>query len=76
MANDSGSNHGGQRIQGEHVNRHRMLDTASVTDFPARPIAVDRLARVALVACMCKLPTTLMARVCTDDPWHNPLQGA
>jgi hypothetical protein len=76
VANDSGSNHGGQRIQGEHVDRHRMLDTASVTDFPARPIAVDRLARVAWAADMCKLPITLVARVCTDKCWGNPLQGA
>jgi hypothetical protein len=49
---------------------------AFVKAFYERLIAAGKLPKVALVACMRKLLTTLNAMVRTSKPWDNSLHGA
>jgi hypothetical protein len=52
---------------------------AGRSDPPAfydRLIAAGKLPKVALVACMRKLLTTLNAMVRTNQPWNNSPRGA
>jgi transposase len=44
--------------------------------FYDRLLAAGKLPKVALVACMSKLLTTLNAMVRTSKPWDNSLHGA
>lgn len=47
-----------------------------VKAFYDRLIAAGKLPKVALVACMRKLLTTLNAMVRANKPWDNSLRGA
>jgi len=85
MANDSGSSKGRRRIQGGRFDVRRVLYMAALTascrnpvikTFYDRLIAAGKLPKVALVACMRKLLTTLNAMVRTHQPWNNSLHGA
>jgi len=85
MANDSGSSKGRRRIQGGRFEIRRVLYMAALTAsrrnpviraFYERLIAAGKLPKVALVACMRKLLTTLNAMVRTNQPWNNSLHGA
>ena len=85
MANDSGSSKGRRRIQGGRFDVRRVLYMAALTasrrnptikPFYDRLIAAGKLPKVALVACMRKLLTTLNAMVRTNRPWDNSLHGA
>jgi transposase len=85
MANDSGSNKGRRRIQGGRFEIRRVLYMAALTAsrrnpairaFYERLIAAGKLPKVALVACMRKLLTTLNAMVRTNQPWNNSLHDA
>ncbi|AJQ87337.1 IS110 family transposase [Xanthomonas oryzae pv. oryzicola] len=85
MANDSGSSKGRRRIRGGRFDVRRVLYMAALTAsrrnpvvkaFYERLIAADKLPKVALVACMRKLLTTLNAMVRTNKPWDNSLHGA
>ncbi len=85
MANDSGSSRGRRRIQGGRFDVRRVLYMAALTasrrnpvikPFYERLIAAGKLPKVALVACMRKLLTTLNAMVRTKQPWDNLLHGA
>ncbi|AKO04849.1 IS110 family transposase [Xanthomonas oryzae pv. oryzicola] len=85
MANDSGSSKGRRRIRGGRFDVRRVLYMAALTTsrrnpvvkaFYERLIAADKLPKVALVACMRKLLTTLNAMVRTNKPWDNSLHGA
>jgi transposase len=82
MANDSGSTKGRRRIQGGRFEIRRVLYMAALTasrrnpiikTFYARLIAAGKLPKVALVACMRKLLTTLNAMVRTNKPWDSSL---
>jgi transposase len=84
-ANDSGSSKGRRRIQGGRFDIHRVLYMAALTasrrnpvfkTFYGRLIAAGKLPKVALVACMRKLLTTLNAMVRTNKRWDNSLHGA
>jgi transposase len=77
MANDSGSSKGRRRIQGGRFEIRRVLYMAALTAsrrnpvvkaFYERLIAAGKLPKVALVACMRKLLTTLNAMVRTNKP--------
>lgn len=85
MANDSGSSKGRRRIQGGRFDVRRVLYMAALTAsrrnpvvkaFYDRLIAAGKLPKVALVACMRKLLTTLNAMVRANKPWDNSLRGA
>lgn len=85
MAKDSGTSRGRRRIQGGRFEIRRVLYMATLTAsrhnpairaFYQRLIAVGKLPKVALVACMRKLLTTLNAMVRTDTPWENSLHLA
>ncbi len=85
MAHDSGSSRGRRRIQGGRFEIRRVLYMATLTAtrynpvikaFYQRLIAAGKLPKVALVACMRKLLTTLNAMVRTNQPWDNSLHGA
>ncbi|QBG91859.1 IS110 family transposase [Xanthomonas oryzae] len=85
MANDSGSSKGRRRIRGGRFDVRRVLYMAALTAsrrnpvvkaFYERLITADKLPKVALVACMRKLLTTLNAMVRTNKPWDNSLHGA
>lgn len=82
MANDSGSSKGRRRIQGGRFDVRRVLYMAALTAsrrnptikaFYDRLIAAGKLPKVALIACMRKLLTTLNAMVRTNKPWENSL---
>ncbi len=84
MANDSGSCKGRRRIQGGRFDVRRVLYMAALTAsrrnpvikaFYERLIAAGKLPKVALVACMRKLLTTLNAMVRTNQPWNNSLHA-
>lgn len=85
MANDSGSSKGRRRIQGGRFEIRRVLYMAALTasrrnptikTFYDRLIVAGKLPKVALVACMRKLLTTLNAMVRTNQPWNNSLHAA
>lgn len=85
MANDSGSSKGRRRVQGGRFEIRRVLYMATLTatrynpaikTFYERLKAAGKLSKVALVACMRKLLTTLNAMVRTGKPWDKSLHGA
>jgi transposase len=85
MANDSGSHKGRRRIQGGRFDVRRVLYMAALTAsrrnpvikaFYGRLIAAGKLPKVALVACMRKLLTTLNAMVRTNQHWNHSPHGA
>ena len=85
IANDSGTSRGRRRIQGGRFEIRRVLYMAALTasrrnpaikPFYERLIAVGKQPKVALVACMRKLLTTLNAMVRTNTPWDNSLHLA
>jgi transposase len=80
MAHDSGSMRGRRRIQGGRFEIRRVLYMAALTasrhnpiikTFYDRLIAAGKLPKVALVACMRKLLTSLNAMVRTNTRWLN-----
>lgn len=85
MANDSGSSKGRRRVQGGRFEIRRVLYMATLTatrynpaikTFYERLKAAGKLPKIALVACMRKLLTTLNAMVRTGKPWDKSLHGA
>jgi len=85
MANDSGNSKGRRRVQGGRFEIRRVLYMATLTaarhnpaikSFYDRLLAAGKLPKVALVACMRKLLTTLNAMVKTNKPWDKSLHGA
>jgi transposase len=85
MANDSGNSKGRRRVQGGRFEIRRVLYMATLTaarhnpaikTFYDRLRAAGKLPKVALVACMRKLLTTLNAMVKTNKPWDKSLHGA
>lgn len=85
MANDSGSSKGRRRIQGGRFDVRRVLYMAALTASRRNPVikvfydrllAAGKLPKVALVACMRKLLTTLNAMVRTNKPWDNSPHAA
>ena len=85
MANDSGNTKGRRRVQGGRFEIRRVLYMATLTaarhnpaikTFYDRLLAAGKLPKVALVACMRKLLTTLNAMVKTNKPWNKSLHGA
>ena len=85
MANDSGSSKGRRRVQGGRFEIRRVLYMATLTatrynpaikTFYERLKAAGKLPKVALIACMRKLLTTLNAMVRTGKPWDKSLHGA
>jgi len=84
MANDSGNSKGRRRVQGGRFEVRRVLYMATLTAtrhnpaikaFYERLKAAGKLPKVALVACMRKLLTTLNAMVRTGKPWAQSLHG-
>lgn len=82
MANDSGNTKGRRRVQGGRFEIRRVLYMATLTaarhnpaikTFYDRLLAAGKLPKVALVACMRKLLTTLKAMVKTNKPWDKSL---
>lgn len=85
MANDSGNSRGRRRVQGGRFEIRRVLYMATLTAARHNPAikafydrlkAAGKLPKVALVACMRKLLTTLNAMVKTNKPWDKSLHGA
>lgn len=85
MANDSGGSKGRRRVQGGRFEIRRVLYMATLTAtrynpaikaFYERLKAAGKLPKVALVACMRKLLTTLNAMVRTGKSWDKSLHGA
>lgn len=85
MAHDSGASKGRRRVQGGRFEIRRVLYMATLTAtrynpaikaFYERLKAAGKLPKVALVACMRKLLTTLNAMVRTGKPWDPSLYGA
>ena len=85
MANDSGNSKGRRRVQGGRFEIRRVLYMATLTAARHNPAikafydrlkAAGKLPKVALVACMRKLLTTLNAMVKTNKPWDKSLHGA
>jgi len=85
IANDSGTSRGRRRIQGGRFEIRRVLYMAALTasrrnpaikPFYERLIAIGKQPKVALVACMRKLLTTLNAMVRTNTPWDYSLHLA
>lgn len=85
MANDSGGSKGRRRVQGGRFEIRRVLYMAALTavrynpairSFYERLKAAGKLPKVALVACMRKLLTTLNAMVRTGKAWDKSLHGA
>jgi transposase len=85
MANDSGTSKGRRRVQGGRFEIRRVLYMATLTaarrnpaikTFYERLLAAGKLPKVALVACMRKLLTTLNAMVKTNEAWDKSLHGA
>jgi transposase len=80
IANDSGTTRGRRRVQGGRFETRRVLYMATLTAakhnpaicaFYQRLVAAGKLPKVALVACMRKLLTTLNAMVRTNKPWDS-----
>lgn len=85
MANDSGNSRGRRRVQGGRRDVRRVLYMAAlvaarhnpaIQTFYKRLIGAGKLPKVALVACMRKLLTTLNAMVRTNKPWDRSLHRA
>lgn len=85
MANDSGSSKGRRRIQGGRFEVRRVLYMAALTAsrrnpsvklFYERLVAAGKLPKVALVACMRKLLSTLNAMVRTKTHWSADYKRA
>lgn len=85
MANDSGNSKGRRRVQGGRFEIRRVLYMATLTaarhnpaikTFYDRLLSAGKLPKVALVACMRKLLTTLNAMVKTNKPWDKSLHSA
>lgn len=85
MANDSGNSKGRRRVQGGRFEIRRVLYMATLTAARHNPAikafydrlkAAGKLPKVALVACMRKLLTTLNAMVKTNKPWDKSLHAA
>lgn len=84
MANDSGARYGRRRVQGGRFEIRRVLYMATlaatrynptIKAFYERLLAAGKLPKVALVACMRKLLTTLNAMVRTNRPWSAGFHG-
>jgi transposase len=80
IANDSGTTRGRRRVQGGRFEIRRVIYMAAlvasrhnptIQTFYLRLIAAGKLPKVALVACMRKLLTTLNAMVRTNRPWDS-----
>jgi transposase len=85
MANDSGTTRGRRRIHGGRFDVRNVLYMATLSARIYNPIirahyerlrAAGKAPKVALVACMRKLLTTLNAMVRTNTPWSNSPHGA
>jgi transposase len=85
MANDSGTTRARRRVQGGRFEIRRVLYMATLTaarhnpaikTFYDRLLTAGRLPKVALVACMRKVLTTLNAMVKTNKPWNKSLHRA
>ena len=85
MSNDSGNRKGRRRVQGGRFEIRRVLYMATLTAARYNPVirafyerlrAAGKLPKVALVACMRKLLTTLNAMVRTGKPWDPSLHRA
>lgn len=85
MANDSGKRHGRRRVQGGRFEIRRVLYMATLTATVHNPtikafyqhlLTAGKLPKVALVACMRKLLTTLNAMVRTNTPWSVNFHSA
>jgi len=85
MANDSGTTRGRRRVQGGRFEIRPVLYMATLTaarhnpaikTFYERLLAAGKLPKVALIACMRKLLTTLNAMVKTNTPWNKSLHNA
>ena len=85
IANDSGTTRGRRRVQGGRFEVRRVLYMAALTAarrnpviqaFYQRLIEAGKLPKVALVACIRKLLTTLNAMVRTNKPWDSSLHHA
>ena len=85
MSNDSGNRKGRRRVQGGRFEIRRVLYMATLTAARYNPVirafyerlrAAGKLPKVALVACMRKLLTTLNAMVRTGKPWDASLHRA
>ncbi len=84
MANDSGNARGRRYVQGGRFEIRRVLYMATLTAARHNPAikafydrlkAAGKLPKVALVACMRKLLTTLNAMVKTNTPWDKSFHG-
>ena len=82
IANDSGTTRGRRRVQGGRFETRRVLYMATLTAakhnpairaFYQRLVAAGKLPKVALVACMRKLLTTLNAMVRSNNTWDSSL---
>ncbi|MBX3717184.1 MAG: IS110 family transposase [Burkholderiales bacterium] len=85
IANDSGTTRGRRRVQGGRFETRRVLYMAAlvaarhnpvIQTFYQRLIDAGKLPKVALVACMRKLVTTLNAMVRTNKPWDSSFHHA
>lgn len=85
MANDSGKRHGRRRVQGGRFEIRRVLYMATLSATVHNPVikafyqhllTAGKLPKVALVACMRKLLTTLNAMVRTNTPWSVNFHSA
>ena len=85
MANDSGNSKGRRRVIGGRFEIRRTLYMATLTAtrhnpaiaaFYARLRAAGKLPKVALIACMRKLLTTLNAMAKTGVPWDSEFKTA
>ena len=85
MANDSGTRHGRRRVQGGRFEIRRVLYMAALVAtrynptikvFYERLLAAGKLPKVALVASMRKLLTTLNAMVRTNRHWSATFHKA
>ncbi len=85
MANDSGNSRGRRRVQGGRSEIRRVLYMATLTAarynpaikaFYQRLLGAGKLPKVALVACMRKLLTTLNAMVKNNKCWEPDFKHA
>lgn len=85
MANDSGNSRGRRHVQGGRSEIRRVLYMATLTAarynpaikaFYQRLLGAGKLPKVALVACMRKLLTTLNAMVKTNKNWEADFKHA
>ncbi len=85
MANDSGNSRGRRHVQGGRSEIRRVLYMATLTAarynpaikaFYQRLLGAGKLPKVALVACMRKLLTTLNAMVKTNKNWETDFKHA